>query len=203
MRQETLDAGQVRAVPGELVRPLRRQRLDGERLEEGPDPQPVHELGRVHGGQRVIRSRDVVAVCHRSVCAHEQRPVVVEPLHQLIIALCHHLEVLWSEVLRDRDGFLQRVDQDDAAVVLPGLQSQLARSQRPALDGHGVQDGLRQLGARRDQPGDRVRIVLALGQKIDGDPARVGGAVGDDEDLAGSGEHVDAHATGDTGVLPR
>ena len=41
------------------------------------------------------------------------------------------------------------------------------------------------------------RVVLGLGQEIGGDPARVAGLVGEDQDLGRSGNHVDAHSAED------
>ena len=39
--------------------------------------------------------------------------------------------------------------------------------------------------------------MLAFCEKVDGDPARVGSVVGDDEHFARAGQHVDAYAAGD------
>ncbi len=44
-----------------------------------------------------------------------------------------------------------------------------------------------------DQHGERQRVVFGLGQEVGGDMGGVGVLVGDDQHLAGAGDHVDLH----------
>ena len=44
--------------------------------------------------------------------------------------------------------------------------------------------------------GQRQDIMLCLGNHIGGDIFGVGGLIGDDEHLRGTGNHIDAHLTG-------
>ena len=52
-------------------------------------------------------------------------------------------------------------------------------------------DLFRQQPAVCDEDGGGQRVVLSLGQEVGGDELRAGRTVGDDEDIAGAGDHID------------
>ncbi len=78
-------------------------------------------------------------------------------------------------------------------MVAPGCGG-LRPGQAAQLRRHGVRHGVGQRRVVGDQDGLRALVVLGLRQQVDGDAARVGGAVGQDHHLGRPGDAVDADA---------
>ena len=96
------------------------------------------------------------------------------------------------------DGLVEAVGQDDGR-----LASGQRRVDALGVFGarHAVVQGLLNLlgdlGGIGEQHGAGELVMLGLTDQVGGQQARVGGLVGDDADLGGAGDRVDAHERGD------
>ena len=96
------------------------------------------------------------------------------------------------------DGLVEAVGQDDGR-----LASGQRRVDALGVFGarHAVVQGLLNLlgdlGGIGEQHGAGELVMLGLTDQVGGQQARVGGLVGDDADLGGTGDRVDAHERGD------
>ena len=86
---------------------------------------------------------------------------------------------------------------DDQAVVGERARGDVAARRLGEQQLDRLLDEAGQLGVGGDQVRRGARVVLGLGHQVDGDEGRHGALVGQDEDLAGTGEHVDADVTHD------
>ncbi len=102
------------------------------------------------------------------------------------------LDMFGGDAIGQRRGGVEAVDGDDGAELLPALAGDglLGQERELAIDlgGHGI--GQARIGG--DENGLGPCPVLGLGDEIGGDPGGIGGAIGDDEDFGGPGDHVDA-----------
>ena len=102
---------------------------------------------------------------------------------------------------RDEVGGVERGDDvgahDDDAVVGERARGDLAARRLVEQDREGLLDEVGQLGVGGDEVRRGARVVLGLRHEVDGDERGHGGLVGEDENLAGAGEHVDAHVAHD------
>ena len=180
--------------------PRQRGSGDGERLDrvvevhlahaaaEHPRREARREARRAVRRQAVVRAGDVVAEGGRARTAHEDRAGGAHAGRQALRGRPDELEVLGRERLGEgqRRVHRRRVGERDARRI--GRRA-VGRELGDLL-GDGVQQrGV--VGRRRD---DGLGPVLALGEQVEGDEPRVGGPVGDDEDVAGAVEPVDPHA---------
>ncbi len=86
---------------------------------------------------------------------------------------------------------------DDGAMVLPRARRDVAAGKDCELAFHFFRHGIGERGIIGDQDRLRRGIVFGLGEQIGGDPGRIVGAVGDDENLGRSGDGIDADAAED------
>ena len=129
----------------------------------------------------------------RAVSAHKDGTGVAEP-GQIIKGLVHaKLQVLRGDLVGDVDGLAEIVSHDDLAITVNGGPGDFGTVQLRNLDFQLCLYRLCQLHRVGDQHGAGQLVVLCLGEQIGGNVAGVGFTVGDNEDLAGSGDHVDGH----------
>ncbi len=92
------------------------------------------------------------------------------------------------------EAVLDRVDEDDAGLLTGERGAHPIDVLGPSdlLADRGV-DGVGECGRGGDQDTGRENIVLGLGDQVGGDVGGIGGLVGEDRDLGGSGLGVDTH----------
>lgn len=100
--------------------------------------------------------------------------------------------MLGGEVVGDAPHLVGVVAGHDPAVVAPRGPGQVVRGHPRQQPVDHVEHRPSQRGGGGDEHGGGVRAVLGLRQQVDGDGERVGGVVGDDQDLGRPGEQVDA-----------
>ena len=93
--------------------------LEGDGLEELPDPEPAGVARRAAGREDVIRADRLVAVRDGRRLAEEERTVVPHPLEVPARVGGLDLDVLEGVVVGSGERLVVRVDDDDLAVVLP------------------------------------------------------------------------------------
>ena len=153
------------------------------------------EARRARRRQHVVGAADIVADHFRRVPAEEDRAGIADAARaaprdrRSTISRC-------SAAMRSASGTASSsvVDQDDRAEIAP------ARARRSRARGSVVElaldrrlDRVGEAGVVGDQDRLRAGVVLGLRQQVGGDPVRiVAGAVGDDQHLGRTGDHVDA-----------
>ena len=88
--------------------------------------------------------------------------------------------------------FVNRIDQNDAAEILPALRGDLSALKRHQLALDRLFDGKGEVHIVGDEDGLRRRVMLGLRQQVGGDPVRIVVLVGDDQHFRRPGDHVDA-----------
>ena len=107
------------------------------------------------------------------------------------------LKVLRCDDVAGLDGLAQVRADDDLAVVVHAGPGDGGAGQLGNLYFQLGLHGLGKVGAVGDEDGACQLVVLGLTQKVGGDPCGVTAAVGQHQDLAGAGDHVDAHLAED------
>ena len=100
-------------------------------------------------------------------------------------------------MLAGLDGLAQVRADDDLAVVVHAGPGDGGAGQLGDLHFQLGLHGLGQVGAVGDEDGACQLVVLGLTQQVGGHPGGVTAAVGQHQDLAGAGDHVDAHLAED------
>ena len=140
----------------------------------------------------MVGAGDIIADRFGRVAAEEDAAGVAHLIEQRLRVIDGELEVFGGEPVDQRAGGLEAVDDDDRAVSVPCG----ARDRGGGEDGqflvHRPRDRLRIVGVVGEQDRLRGGVVLGLAQQVGGGPLRIVLGVGDDDDLAGAGDHVDA-----------
>src|SRR5262245_61299517 len=123
--EHALDLADPRDDGGDACAGLAREALIGHGLDELADPQAPGVSRRAAGRQDVIRPEGLVGIGHGGLLAHEQRAVVPEASDVPVVPPRLHLEVLGRVLIGDLRRLLVGADDDDLAVVLPGLPGNL------------------------------------------------------------------------------
>mmetsp|Transcript_16811 Transcript_16811/g.30140 ORF Transcript_16811/g.30140 Transcript_16811/m.30140 type:complete len:499 (+) Transcript_16811:1631-3127(+) len=190
---QSLQLGQRHAV---LHHRLRR---GGRVLVEG-HPCP-HSQEAVHGQasrvacraprrERVVGSRAVVAEDLRGVGSDEECSVVVELFGGKQGLFGQHFEVFGREEVCGGDGLLHALAHDHEPVVEQRHGGGALGGQVVELDGELLLDLRNQRLVSGHQHWHCDRVVLGLGQQVRRDGLGVGGLVGEHQELAGPGQHV-------------
>ena len=102
-------------------------------------------------------------------------------------------EMFGGEPVAKRDRVGERRDDDDGAIGIPACahrrRGAQRRNDRIDCGGNGIGKG-RIVG---EQNRLARRIMLGLAEQVGGDDARIVPRVGNDDDLARPGDHIDAH----------
>ena len=100
--------------------------------------------------------------------------------------------MLRREPVDQRQRGLKRRAEDDRAVVAPARAGDLGARQVGELAVDFGLDRAREARVVGDEDRLRGLVMLGLRQEIGGDEARIGAAIGEDDDLGRAGDHVDA-----------
>ena len=140
----------------------------------------------------MVGSGKVIAQGFGAVAAQEDGAGVFD-LVQIVKGLVHaDLQVLRGDLVGDLHGGVQVVSHDDLAIGVDGGAGDFLPAELGQLLLDGGLNGPGQRLAVGDEDGGGVLVVLGLAEQVGGDDAGVTLAVGDDQDLAGTGHHVDA-----------
>ena len=169
------------------------QFLDGDDFQVVGDGEASAQAGGAAGGQHVIGAGGVVAGGFGTVRADEDAAGVTDFGEQRRVG---NAQVFGREAVGDLDGFIERAHQDDGGVLGDRFARDGGGGERGqlALDFSG--DGGGQALGGGEQDGGGVHIVLGLRQHVGGEVARIAFG-GDDQDLGGAGDEIDADFAGE------
>ena len=102
------------------------------------------------------------------------------------------LEVLGRDPVADRARFFHRARQHQRAAAFQRRADDVAARQRRQQPLDRGADAIEIAGIGTEQDALRERVVLGLAEQVHRDPVGRRRAVGEDEDLARAGDHVDA-----------
>src|SRR5438309_5049896 len=100
--------------------------------------------------------------------------------------------MLWCDSIDQRRGLTPIGDDQDSAVGLPAGARDVGPWQMFEMPSRGGFDSSSKVAGICDKDRLRRSIMLGLRQQIGGDPGRVVFPIGDNQDLRGAGNHVDA-----------
>ena len=140
----------------------------------------------------MIRTTDIVADRLGRVRPEKNRARVADAARQRLGVGALDLEVLRRDSIDERHRLLKRADHDDGTEIAPGGAGNLGARQACELRRHGALDHVRECLVVGDQDCLGAGIVLGLRQKVGRDPIRMAAAVGEDQYLRGTRDHIDA-----------
>ena len=107
-------------------------------------------------------------------------------------------DVFRGDTIGQPDAFAQVLHHHNRTEVAQGLSDGVAAVQAGDLPFDFVRDPPGEVDARRDADGGfEAAAVFGLGQQVRGDVSGVGGFVGQNDDFAGAGDHVDIDGSED------
>ena len=162
-----------------------------ERFWKSGVPRVEKNLAEPPVGSTWFGTREVIAEGLGSVRPEENAAGVADQGQKLQRLADEQFEVLGRDRVGHLHPLLQVADDHDQALPAQGGARDVGTGQRVDLaldlDAGAIGEFLR-IG---DQDAGRQLVVLGLGEQVGRDVPRVGRGVGEDEDLAGTGDHVD------------
>ena len=137
--------------------------LHGDEFDEVVDAESAAHTRHAAGGQRVVGAGDIVAHGLRGPAAHKDRACVLHPVE---IACSVYGEVFGCETIGDGARFVYARCNDDQAVAIEGLARNGVVAAAQLRLGN---DLFGEIGARGDEDGQRLWIVLGLRDEVGGD----------------------------------
>ena len=190
-----LQAFAVRQHQGDFAQDLRAGFADFNQaaaLLEVVDAQRAAETGRAGRGQDVVRSRAVVAQGFAGVGPQKDRAGVFEQRLPAVRVAAGDFQVLGGDAVADVAGLFHAAGQNQRASVV----ERLGYDGGAGHVGQEAVDAFLHLGdigrVRAEQDALRQFVVLSLAEQIHRHPVGRGAAIGQDQNLAWAGDHVDA-----------
>ena len=141
----------------------------------------------------MVGSGGLVAVRHGGLLTREDGAVVVQVVLEPGGVSDLQLEVLAGVLVGQVHRLRGGVDDRYHPQVVPRLPGDVARGPRLQDARDRLQHAKTQIARCGDEDGGGGGAVLRLGEQVDGHRVGVGGVVGDDQHLRGSGQQVDPH----------
>mmetsp|Transcript_25027 Transcript_25027/g.79565 ORF Transcript_25027/g.79565 Transcript_25027/m.79565 type:complete len:524 (+) Transcript_25027:307-1878(+) len=198
-----LQAFQPRKGDGILHLLLRGLRVvdahPGAQPQESVNRESASVLGGAGGGEHVVRTGTVVA---QHLCSHppdEEAAKRLAFVADVLCVTCLHLQVLGCHAVRRRDGALQ-IGREHCKTFAHGRDGHVTRGQLRELPLEAGVHAADDLLLRRDQDRPRLHVVLRLRQQVGRHDLGVCAAVGNDQNLARTCQHVNAANAVDNGL---
>ena len=162
-------------------------------LDEVIHAQRRAEARRARGRQHMVRPGAVVAQALAGEGAEEDRTGMAQQRLPAVRIARADLQVLRRDAVADRAGLFHaaRVDQRAAAFQRGADDLAPRHAGQQPFDGLAHRGDIGRIGAQQDAL--RELVVLGLAEQVHRHPVGRRTAVGQHQDLAGSGDHVDAH----------
>lgn len=156
------------------------------------DGQAGKALSAAAGGQHVARAGNIIAKHRRGIIAEEYRAGGGDLSGNPAAVLRHNLAMFWGKPISDGNGCLQVFDLQAPTVAGKGFLNM----RRARLFGELGFDGCQNLfyetfGSGEQDDSFSAGAVFGLRHQVGGRPVRLGGFIGDDQDLAWPRQEVD------------
>jgi hypothetical protein len=140
----------------------------------------------------VVGPADIVADRLGRVVAEKDRAGIAYPGIDRLGLGKRQFDMLGGDCVGKIDRIVQRLDENDSAMISPAFAGHLRRAQHGQLLVHLPEHFICKLGTGRHQYGLRAHAVLGLGQQVGRNPVGPGRFVGNHQHLGRPGNHVNA-----------
>ncbi len=167
----------------------------GRALHEIEHRQARREARRTRCGKHVVGTADIVADGFGCRCPKEDRACVPDARRKALGIRRAQLQVLRRKAICDVGGFIEAAHLDDRAVTRPAFPCNTGARDLLQEAVNGLHDSATKGGAVGDENALGFLVMFSLGEEIGCDPVGFVGFIGNDEDLRGPGDGVNANVT--------